>query len=91
MVFRYIEDFFLLGELTKQEKSDLKEAVFVSYLPTKNEFQKHIEDAGFVDVQVLIFLYLETIAYQPRKERGRGGERGGREGPGPSQASFMTL
>lgn len=47
----YIEDFFLLGELTEQERNDLKEAVFVSYLPTKSEFQKHIEDAGFVDVQ----------------------------------------
>lgn len=48
----FIEDFSKRSEFTKQEKDDLAQKVYCTYVPTAQEYATHLEDAGFKDVQV---------------------------------------
>ncbi|EDO36151.1 predicted protein [Nematostella vectensis] len=47
----YIEDYYKLADISPSIAEDLKEAVYVSYLPTKEEYIKQMADEGFTNIQ----------------------------------------
>lgn len=48
----FIEDFSKRAEFTEQEKDDLAQKVYCTYVPTAQEYATHLQDAGFEDVQL---------------------------------------
>ena len=48
----FIEDFSKRTEFTEQEKNDLAQKVYCTYVPTAEEYSTQLEGAGFKDIQV---------------------------------------
>eukprot|EP01024_Parvocaulis_polyphysoides_P050046 TRINITY_DN4875_c0_g1_i1.p2 TRINITY_DN4875_c0_g1~~TRINITY_DN4875_c0_g1_i1.p2 ORF type:complete len:316 (-),score=35.94 TRINITY_DN4875_c0_g1_i1:214-1047(-) len=49
----YVEDFFSRNEFTQAEKEMLEKDVYISYLPTLQELEKQLGDAGFESVSIV--------------------------------------
>ncbi|XP_031554828.1 phosphoethanolamine N-methyltransferase 1-like [Actinia tenebrosa] len=47
----YTEDFYKLSDYDDNFSRMLKEDLFIAYLPTKDEYVKQLEQAGFTDIQ----------------------------------------
>eukprot|EP01023_Acetabularia_acetabulum_P054406 TRINITY_DN6137_c0_g1_i1.p1 TRINITY_DN6137_c0_g1~~TRINITY_DN6137_c0_g1_i1.p1 ORF type:complete len:279 (-),score=50.35 TRINITY_DN6137_c0_g1_i1:489-1325(-) len=51
--FIYIEDFFMKNQFTQEEESMLEKDVYAQSLPSIEDYKKSIENAGFVDVEIV--------------------------------------
>ena len=49
----YVEDYFQKSRLTEIEKRTLSEDVFCDHVPSMSEYQSELEEAGFVDIELI--------------------------------------
>ena len=49
----YIEDYYKRNQFTAQEKDSLKNNIYCNYLPTLEEYQEHLLEAGFKDIEIV--------------------------------------
>ena len=49
----FIEDYYARGSLTGEERRNLAEKVYCTYLPSLDDYEKQLAAAGFVDIALL--------------------------------------
>eukprot|EP01024_Parvocaulis_polyphysoides_P067861 TRINITY_DN8192_c0_g1_i1.p1 TRINITY_DN8192_c0_g1~~TRINITY_DN8192_c0_g1_i1.p1 ORF type:complete len:306 (+),score=55.08 TRINITY_DN8192_c0_g1_i1:3-920(+) len=51
--FIYIEDFYMRNQFSSEEQVMLERDIYIKFLPSIDEYKQQIQDAGFVDVQLV--------------------------------------
>jgi len=49
----FIEDYYARGDLTQEERRDLSDKVYCSYLPSLHDYEQQLAAAGFTDIELL--------------------------------------
>ncbi|EDO28014.1 predicted protein, partial [Nematostella vectensis] len=75
----YIEDYYKLADISPSIAEDLKEAVYVSYLPTKEEYIKQMADEGFTNIQLLTTMNANMCEMSKSLRALKRGANGGHE------------